>query len=34
MTGGSTISIAYRLSNKYGEFGLMKRMARGGSLKF
>lgn len=26
--GGSSIGIAYKLSNKYGEHGLMKRMAR------
>lgn len=27
-TGASSIGIAYKLSNKYGEHGLMKRMAR------
>lgn len=27
--GGSSILVAYRLSNKYGEHGLMKRRARG-----
>jgi len=29
-TGGGSIRFAYQLSNKYGEHGLMKRMARGG----
>lgn len=26
--GGGSISLAYRLSNKYGEHGLMKKMAK------
>lgn len=28
VTGGGSIWVAYRLSDKYGEFGLMKRSAR------
>lgn len=31
--GGSSIGIAYRFSNKYGEHGLMKRRARRGVPK-
>ena len=27
-TGGGSIGLAYRLSNKYGEYGLAKRMAK------
>lgn len=28
LAGGTSITIAYRLSNKYGEHGLMKKMAK------
>jgi len=31
--GGGSIGFAYKLSDKYGEHGLMKRMAKGGIPK-